>query len=56
MAKAGGCAGHIHGDIAASDHQNALAQVEVIAAQVDIDQEIYCPENSDEQLTLDGQC
>ena len=53
MAEAGGGARHIHRHVAAADDQHALAQVEVVAAEVDVDQEIHRAQHAIELLAFD---
>jgi len=53
VAQAGGGAGHVHGHVAAADDQHPLAKVEVVAAEVDVDQKIHRPQNAVELFALD---
>ena len=53
MAEAGRRARHIHRDVAAADDEDALAQVEVVAAEVDVDQEIDRAQHAVELFAFD---
>ncbi len=53
MAEAGGRARHIHRDVAAADDDDALAQIEVVAAEVDVDQEIDRAQHAVELFAFD---
>ena len=55
MAQSGGCARHIHRHVTATNDQHLLAQVQVVAAQVDVDQEIHRPQHPIELLAFDIQ-
>ncbi len=53
MAEAGGRARHIHRDVATADDDDTLAQIEVVAAEIDVDQEIDRAQHTVELFAFD---